>query len=67
MTFFTMPNLKINSDVKKIVKEFSACICGSQGTPETVRKPCGLIILSIGHFEGPTEGQLNSWGKTVSL
>ena len=26
-----------------------------------------LIILSIGHFEGPTEVQLNSSWKIVSL
>ena len=31
------------------------------GTLQTVRWPCEPIILSIEHFEGPTEIQLNSW------
>ena len=43
------------------MKEFSAGTRGSQGTPETVRWPCESITLSIGHFEIPTEVQLNSW------
>ena len=33
----------------------------TQGTILNVRAPCELIILSILHFEGPTEVQLNSW------
>ena len=32
--------------------------CFAQGTAQTVRWPCKLIILSIGHFQGPTEVQL---------
>ena len=43
------------------VKKFLASTHGTLGTLETVRWPCELIILSIGHFESPTEVQLNSW------
>ena len=41
--------------------EFLASMQGTQGTPQTARWPCEPIILSIGHLEGPTEVQLNSW------
>ena len=47
--------------------EFLACTQGTQGTTQTVRWPYEPIILSIRHFEGPTEVQLNSCLKTVSL
>ena len=43
------------------VNEFLASKQGSLGTLETVRWPCEPIILSVGHFESPTEVQLNSW------
>ena len=33
----------------------------THGTLKTVRWPCEPIISSIGHFEGPTDVQLNSW------
>ena len=47
---------------KKIfVKEFSDHIHGIQKIAQTLRWSCEPIILSIGHFEGPTEVQLNSW------
>ena len=49
------------------VMEFLACTHGSQGTALFVRWPWEPIILLIGHFEGPTEVQLNDWWKTVSL
>ena len=39
--------------------EFLASTQGTQGTRHTVRLPCKPIILSIGHFEGPTEVQMN--------
>ena len=49
---------------KKIfVKEFSDSTHGIQAIAETLRWPCEPIILSIGHFESPTEVQLNSWQK----
>ena len=35
--------------------EFLACTHGSLGTPQNARWPCKPIILSIEHFEGPTE------------
>ena len=47
--------------------EFLACTQGTQGIPENVGWPCETTILSIGHFEGPTEVQLNSWLKPASL
>ena len=34
---------------------------------QTIRWPCEPIILSIGHFERPTEVQLNRWYKAFSL
>ena len=43
------------------VNEFLASKQGSLGTLETVTWPCEPIILSVGHFESPTEVQLNSW------
>ena len=49
------------------MKEFLASTHCALGTVETVGWPCEPIILSIGHFEGLTEAQLNSWSKTVSL
>ena len=36
-------------------------------TAQDVRWPCEPIILSIGHFEGLTEVQLNIWWKVFSL
>ena len=41
--------------------EFLVNTDGTLGTLQTVRWPCDLIILLIGHFESPTEVQLNSW------
>ena len=38
--------------------ELLVCTQGTQGTLQIVRWPCELIILSIGHFEGPTIDQL---------
>ena len=49
------------------MEEVSAGTHGTQGTAETVRWPCELVILWIEHFEGPTEVQLNSWRKGASL
>ena len=57
-----MLNLKIYSFAKKekIMKEILASNYGSLGTAQTVRWPCIPITLLIGHFESPTEVQLNS-------
>ena len=42
--------------------EFLANADGTLGTLQTVRLwPCKPIILSLRHFEGPTEVLLNSW------
>ena len=41
--------------------DFLASSQGTHRTLQVVRWPCEPIILSIGHFEGPTEVQLNSW------
>ena len=49
------------------VDEFSAGTHRTQGTAQSVRWPCELLVLWIGHFEGPTEVQLNSWRKGASL
>ena len=56
-----MRHFKIYSFLKKSVMEFLANTDGAHGTLETVRWPYEPIILSIGHFEGPTEVQLNGW------
>ena len=40
--------------------EFLVNTDGTHRTLETVRWSCKPIILSIGHFKGPTEVQLNS-------
>ena len=40
---------------------------GTQEIAQTVICPWVTIILSIGHFEGPTEFQLSSWWRAVSL
>ena len=48
-------------------KRFCMISCCTQGTAQTFRWPCEPTILSIGHFESPTEVQLNSWWKTASL
>ena len=49
-------------DFKKLfVKEFLDSTHGIEGIAQTVRWPCEPIFLSIGHFEGSTEVQLNSW------
>ena len=54
-------NFKICLFVKtNSVIEFLADIDGTQGTFQSVRWPCETTILSIGHFESPTEVQLNS-------
>ena len=47
--------------------EFLANTDDTHGTLESVRWSCEPIILSVGHFEGSTEVQLNSWLKTSSL
>ena len=39
------------------MKEFSAIMHGTQRIIHTFRWPCEPIILSVGHFEGPTEVQ----------
>ena len=41
--------------------EFLPNTDGTHRTAESVRWPYGPIILLIGHFEGPTEVQLNIW------
>ena len=46
---------------KVIVKDFSDSTHDVQGIAQTLRWSCEPIILLIGHFEGPTEVQLNSW------
>ena len=38
--------------------EFLANTGATHGILQIVRWPCEPIILSIGHFEGPTEDQL---------
>ena len=48
------------------MKEFLASTYGTLGALDNVRWPCEPIIFSIGHFESPTEVQLNSWRKTIS-
>ena len=62
-----MRHFKIYSFLKKSVMEFLANTDGAHGTLETVRWPYEPIILSIGHFEGPTEVQLHGWWKAASL
>ena len=47
--------------------EFLTSAPGTNGTPQTARWPCQPIILSIRHFKGPAEVQLNSWYKASSL
>ena len=42
-------------------RSFWMMSCCTQGTAQTFRWPCKPIILSIGHFQSPTELQLNSW------
>ena len=49
------------------LKEFLYDVMLTQRTAQTFRWPCEWIILSNRHFESPTEVQLNSWWKTVSL
>ena len=39
----------------------------TRGTAQSSRWPCKPIILLIGHFEGQTEVQLNSWWKSASF
>ena len=47
---------------KKIfVKEFTDSTNSIQGIAYTLRWLCEQILLSLGHFEGLTEVQLNSW------
>ena len=43
------------------MRQFPTNTHGSQGIAQTVRWPWEQIILLIGHFERPTEVQLNSW------
>ena len=63
-----MFGLEIQSFQKKIVlKEPFDDVCCTHGTVQTVRWPCEPIVLSIGHFEDPTEVQLNSRWKAASL
>ena len=40
---------------------------GCEGTAQTFKWPCEPIILSIGHFDDPTEVQLSSWWKAAIL
>ena len=57
-----MSNFKIYSFVKKSsVMEFFVNKDETLVTLQAVRWPCEPVILSIGHFEGPTEVELNSW------
>ena len=42
------------------MKEFLASTYYSLGTPQNVKWPRELIILSVGHLDGLTENQLNS-------
>ena len=56
-----MPNLKIYSFQKIFpVVDFLASTHDTQGTLQTVIWSWESIIFSIGHFEGPTEVELNS-------
>ena len=41
--------------------EFLSNTDGTNRILQTVGWPCEPIILSNGHFEGPTEVQLNIW------
>ena len=41
--------------------EFLTSTQGTQVTPHTIGWPWEPIILSIGHFQGITKIQLNSW------
>ena len=52
---------------KLSLKEFLAVANGTQEIAKAFRWPCELIILSIGHFEGPTEVKLNIWWKADNL
>ena len=58
-----------NSFISKelALKESLQMSCCTRRTAQALRWSCEPIILSIGHFESPTEVQLNSWWKTVSL
>ena len=65
---FLMLHFKIYSLVKKnSVMVFLVNTDGTQKTLQTVRWLCEPVILSIGHFEGRPEVQLNSWWKTADL
>ena len=68
MKVFTIVNLYMYSFRKKIsVTEFLAGTYCTHGIAETARWPCEPIILSIGHFKGPAEVQVNNWRKGSSL
>ena len=67
MKFFWMPNSKIYSFAKKFFWKSSYLVHKLLKELLTVRWPCKPIILLIGHFEGLTEVQLNSWWKAASL
>ena len=56
-----MSPLKICSFEKKPAMELLVKIDCTHGTHESVRWPCEPIVFLIGHFQGPTEVQLNSW------
>ena len=59
-----MPNLKNYSFAKLFLERvLSYSTHGAQGIAQTIRLSCKLIILSIGHFEGPTEVELNKFVK----
>ena len=60
--FSTMFTLNIFFILKKIsMKYFLASTLRTLKTVQTIRCPYKPIILSIVHFESPTEVQLNSW------
>ena len=61
MKFSTMLTLNVFF-ISKIfpLKEFLAGVHGTLGIAQILSWPCEPIILSIEHFEGPTEVQQNS-------
>ena len=58
-----------NSSISKklALKEPLDVVMLHSGYAQTLTWSCEPIILLIGHFEGPTEVQLNSWWKSASL
>ena len=66
-TFFNISFQNLFICKKNSVIVFLINTDGTQKTLQTVRWLCEPVILSIGHFEGPTEFQLKSWWKAASV